>query len=248
MILRMHPRPIARWMPVVVGLLMSVSATAQSPARPVGNQPGNVKVVAVLPLGGLGIPNDIMRNLEAFFHKSITTMEGFDVIPPVDVQIAMQRHKKLAACGGGPKCAILAGRLLRADFAVFGTIGALGQDFSLNVRAVDVSTGKESGRVEAHLSGDRNVLIPEIRLAAYRLVAPDKIRGYLRVEIALAGVQVEIDGAVVGVTPFERPIELKPGDHRVLLKRPGYSEFKKKFTIRPFETAPLTLELSKEKE
>ncbi len=57
---------------------------------------------------------------------------------------------------------------------------------------------------------------------------------------------IEIDGAQVGVTPLLRPIEdLAPGAHVVTLKRPGFSEFQQEFTIKPFETAKLKLELGK---
>jgi hypothetical protein len=83
-------------------------------------------------------------------------------------------------------------------------------------------------------------------LATYKLLAPEKIRGALLIEIDVEGVEVEIDGKKIGVTPLTRPIEdLTPGAHLVVLKRPGYSEFQQEFSVNPFETAKLKLELGK---
>ncbi len=204
--------------------------------------------MAVLELGALGLSSAMRKNLELLIRNSITTMGGFTVIPPVDVQIALQnpKNKVVADCGGGPECAVAAGRLVGADRVVFGTIGSIGQSFSLNLRIMDVSTGKELGRDKSSISGSRDLVIPELRLATYRLVAPDKIRGSLIIEIDVAGVEVEIDGRAVGVTPIREPIgDLAPGPHLVVLKRPGFSQFQQEFTVKPFETAKLKLELGK---
>ncbi len=236
---------------VLTGLLVtaffaSAAASGKSDAQ---TKPAEVKKVLVLELTGLGIQSDIIRNLERYLRTSIATIEGFQVISPVDLQIALQdpKHRSIAECGGGPDCALKAARLVSADLVVFGNITALGQAFSLNVRALDVERGREVARQRANLSGSRDLLIPEVRLAAYRLVAPQRIRGSLLIDIDVEGVEVEIDGKVVGTTPLTQPVEdLKPGAHLVVLKRPGFSAFKKELDIRPFE--PTRLELTLEKQ
>jgi hypothetical protein len=109
---------------------------------------------------------------------------------------------------------------------------------------MDVRSGAELKREQSTISGNRNLLIPELRLAAYRLVAPNRIRGSLLIEVDVDGADVEIDGEHVGKTPLEGPLEgLKPGAHTVVVRRDGYSEFKKEITIEPFETPKLKLEL-----
>jgi hypothetical protein len=204
--------------------------------------------IAVLELGGLGIASDMMRNLEMLLRNSIATMEGVTVVSPVDVQIALRnpKYKDIANCGGGPACAVEIAKLVSADVVVFGTIGAIGQNFALNVRAMDVNTGKELARQQTSISGNRDLLIPELRLAAFRLIAPDRIRGSLLIEIDVEGVEVEIDGHKIGTTPIKDPVgNLTPGEHVVVLRRPGYSQFQQEFSIRPFETARLRLDLQK---
>lgn len=206
--------------------------------------------VAVLDLGALGMSSAMRKNLELLVRNSVATIPGFAVIPPVDIQMAIRdpRNKAVAECGGGPDCAVQLGRVLGANLVVFGTISTIGEAFSLDLRVMDVKKGKEKAREKSRISGTRDVLIPEVRLATYKLVAPDRIRGSLLIEIDVEGVEIEIDGGKVGTTPLVEPIEdLTPGPHVVVLKRPGFSEFQKEFVIKPFETAKLKLELGKAK-
>jgi hypothetical protein len=202
--------------------------------------------VAVLELGALGMSSGMRKNLELLVTNSIATMPGYRVIPAVDIQMAMRdpRNKAVAECSGGPDCAVQIGRLVGADLVVFGTISTIGEAFSLDLRAMDAKRGRAKARQKSRISGTRDVLIPEVRLATYKLIAPDRIRGALLIEIDVEGVEIEIDGQRVGVTPLAKPVEdLTPGPHIVVLKRPGFSEFRREFEIKPFETAKLKLEL-----
>jgi hypothetical protein len=204
--------------------------------------------VAVLELGALGLSSAMRRNLELLLRNSISTIAGFKVIPDVDVQMAMRdpKNREVAECGGGPKCAVLLGKRLNADLVMFGTISTIGEEFSLNLRVMDVRSGKEKAREQSRISGNRDLLIPGVRLAAYKLVAPHKICGSLLVDIDVEGVEIEIDGQRVGVTPLSKPLEnLTPGTHVVVIKRPGFSEFQQEFVIEPFQTAKLKLEFGK---
>lgn len=202
--------------------------------------------VAVLDLASLGIGNDIVASLQTYLRHSIATIETVDLISPVDIQIALRKDKTVGECGGGPKCAVMVGKLVRADVVVFGSVGGVGDTFNLNLRALDVATGDEVARQQTSLSGTRHQLIPEMRLAAFGLIAPERITGSLMVEIDVEGVEVEIDGQVVGVTPLAAAIKnLKPGPHLVVLRRPGYSQFQQEFEIEPFGTARIKLDLKK---
>jgi len=216
----------------------AVEAAQQAPSEPA------IRKVAVMPLGALGISSAMLKNLEMLLHNSIATIDEIEVIPGIDVQVAIQKNLEVSSCGGGPKCAVILGRATGADAVIFGNIGALGQAFNLSLRAVRTSNAKEIGRQQTSVSGNRDLLIPELRLAAYKLIAPNLVVGSLLIEIDVVGVEIEIDGKIVGITPLKKPVEnLKPGDHVVVLKRPGYSQFQKEFTIKPFETARLKLDL-----
>lgn len=207
--------------------------------------------VAVLEFNALGISSAVAKKLENYFRTSINTLGTFQVIDPLEIQITLQdaKNKEVASCGGGPECAVKIGKLVQADVVTFGTISGIAQAYNLNLRLLNVKDGKELARDQSNISGNIDLLIPEVRLAAYRLVAPEKIRGALQLEIDIQGVDVELDGQKVGTTPLKRPIEnLTPGQHVVVLKRPGFSEFQRELTIKPFETARLKIELAKVQE
>ncbi|HET6345546.1 MAG TPA: PEGA domain-containing protein, partial [Myxococcota bacterium] len=178
--------------------------------------------------------------------NSIRTMKGMLLIPPLDVQMILQSPKNsdLAVCGGGPECALRIGQAAGADVVVFGTLAAIGESFNVNLRALRVRDGKDLGKQKADISGNRDLLIPEVRIASYRLLAPEQIRGALLVDVDVQGVSVLVDGVEAGVTPLKGPLEgLTPGAHTVLLKRPGFSPFQQSLLIKPFETTRLRLEL-----
>ena len=56
---------------------------------------------------------------------------------------------------------------------------------------------------------------------------------------------VQIDGTVVGTTPF-RPLSLRPGSYVIRLLNPDYRPLLRKVTIRPGETSVLHVNLAEE--
>ncbi len=226
---------------VVAGLMFAMAdARAQAKTK-----------VVVLDLNGLGLHGrdaELPKALDTYLRNSVATIDGLQLLPPVDVQLAVQASKnsKLIECAGGAKCAGDIGKLMGADRVIFGGISAVGDAYSLNARVIETSSGKEVARYQATFAGSRDALIPEIRLAAYKLLAPDRILGSLMVKADVDGVSVEIDGEPRGMTPLSEPIKnLTPGKHTVVLKRAGYSQFQQELDIRPFETAKLQLKLDK---
>lgn len=226
---------------IALGIVLAVAAGEASERR-----------VAVTNLEGLGLDDKIIAAFERYLETSIGTIEGISTISSIDVEIALQdpRNEALRNCGGRERirCAAALGRYLGADTMVYGTIGAIGSSYSVNLRAVDVSNGQESAKHSATISGSRDQLIPEVRLAAFKLIAPDKIFGTLTVDIEIAGVAVEVDGKDIGTTPLPNPaVPLPPGPHVIVLRRPGFKEFQREFEIEPFETSRLELQLEMQK-
>lgn len=210
----------------------------------------NSRKVAITDLSGLGLESKLVRAFERYLETSVGTIDGVSTISSIDVEIALQdpRNEAIRRCDGGSRarvqCAADLGAVLGADTVIYGTIGAIGDSYSVNLRAVDVASRRESAKHSATIAGSRDKLIPEVRLAAFKLVAPDKILGTLEVDIDVPGVLVEIDGKELGTTPLADPlVQLPPGAHVVVLRRPGFDEFQQEFDIKAFETARLQLEL-----
>ncbi|MEO1483931.1 MAG: PEGA domain-containing protein [Myxococcota bacterium] len=229
-----------RWIyAALLSLLTSVAVAAP-----------RAKKVVVSDLSGLGLDNRVIGAFARYLETSLKTIEGVTLISSIDVEFALQdpRNRDLADCGGGTRartvCAAKIGALVGANIVIYGTIGAIGESYSVNLRAVEVSSGRQLVKHTATIAGSRDRLIPEVRLAAFKLVAPDRIFGSLKIDTDVEGVLVEIDGKEVGTTPLADPIaNLTPGSHVVVLRRPGFKEFQQEFRIKAFETAKLKLEL-----
>jgi PEGA domain len=70
-------------------------------------------------------------------------------------------------------------------------------------------------------------------VAAYRLVAPDKVRGALALLTDARGARMYLDGKPIGVTPLAAPISGLPvGEHSLRIARDGYADFLRPITIR----------------
>ena len=236
-------------------LLPNVAEASKKPAHAKSEPAGDASQdqshatpirVAVLELASLGLPEEMRRNLQILLNNSIRTMDNIQPIGTLDVQMMLQgpKYAELNNCGGGPDCAARIGRAVGADVVVFGTLASIGDNFSLNLRAIVAATGQEQGRQKVEVSGSRDVLIPAIRLAAFRLLAPEQVHGALMVDTNVDGVMISIDGKKAGTTPLMRPIErLHEGEHVVVVTRDGYTTQTEKLTIRPFETTRLRLQL-----
>ena len=190
--------------------------------------------------------NAMRRNLDLLLRNSIATLPDVQIIKPVEIQmtLGMKKNKDIRDCGGGPKCAWRTGKAVGAHLVVFGTISSMGDNYALNLRLFNIKLGKEARRDKTTISGNRNLLIPELRLAAFRLVAPRKILGSLLVTIDLDGVKILLDKKEVGITPLKEAIpNLKPGKHVLTLQSEGYDTLKQTVEIHPYETTRLVVDL-----
>ncbi len=204
--------------------------------------------VLVWQLSSLGVDPEMAHNLEGFLRNSVSTMPNMRVVSVVDLNLALSKpkNKALKSCTGGPQCAAKMGRLVGAEVVVFGSIGGMGTAFSLSLVAVDPKTAKVVAKKRANVSGSRDLLIPGVRLAAFGLLAPELIKGALRVDVQASAVSISIDGVKVAETPFSGVVEgIAPGKHKVELTKSGFAAFSDEVVIKPFETTRLKVELKK---
>jgi len=210
--------------------------------------PTEGRKVLVGELTGLGLDERIVEAFQNYMQSSLQTIDGVTLVSRIDLDFALadKRNRRYRTCKGLPRtrCAVGRGELVGADVVVHGTITSLGEAFNVNLRAVGVKERRVLGKYSAAISGSRDQLIPKVRLAAFELIAPDKVLGSLFVETDVSGVAIEIDGKSVGTTPLDDPVtNLTPGKHVLVLRRPGFKEVRQEFTIEAFETARLKVEL-----
>jgi len=135
---------------------------------------------------------------------------------------------------GGANTPVPAGYVpINGNDFVTGNVGGLGDSYVINLKLVESRGAREIRRVSEPLHGDPDALIEEIRVAAYRLVAPEKLKGSLAILADARGARIFLDGKPIGVTPVAGSISALPvGEHSLRIALDGYADFLKPVTIR----------------
>lgn len=198
--------------------------------------------VSMVGLDALGMDEERVRRLETLFLKELELLTNKRV---PDRRAVARLSRRLQKCDGGNKCLAAIGKALNSDFVVVGSVASLGDSFVLNIKAVSSKTGDELRRIESDpLRGRPDELIDAIRVAAYRLLAPEELVGSITVLADRAGATVEVDSKVVGKTPLTKPIEGLPlGEHTLKVSAGEFGEFENKVQIRFQKTTRVVVNL-----
>ncbi len=149
-------------------------------------------------------------------------------------------------CGGEEKCLTAIGKRLDVDYVVTGTVGSLGDNYVLNIKAVEVATGKSQKIQSPPLKGTPDELIERVRVAAYSLLAPDQLHGSLQVQSDLVGANVTLDGKSVGHTPLANQGvigKLSLGKHKLHVEAKDYAPFDDDVEVHFQKVSPVVVRL-----
>ncbi|MBL4634706.1 MAG: PEGA domain-containing protein [Kofleriaceae bacterium] len=220
--------------------MLLVASTGVSSAQP-STTTTNTKV-ALVGFDALGMDSERVLRLETLFHKELERLSG----NPVPNRLSVQKlSRRLQRCDGQSKCLAAIGKALNVDYVISGNVAALGDSFILNIKAIDVTAGKELRRIESDpLRGQPEKLIDSIRVAAYRLFAPEQLQGAILVLADREGAKVEIDGKLVGVTPLRTPIfKLPLGPHQLRVDGAEFGSFQREVIVRFQKTTRVIVRL-----
>ncbi|MBK7539340.1 MAG: hypothetical protein IPI49_29065 [Myxococcales bacterium] len=103
---------------------------------------------------------------------------------------------------------------------VAGSVGALGDNYLLNIKVVEVATARQLRRSPPSHCAAPPMIIDSVRVAAYRLLAPEQVHGSIAILSDLIGGEVLVDGSGWGLRPAGAVTRLDPGAH-VCGSRPG---------------------------
>jgi hypothetical protein len=217
-------------------LVLSLLLTSVAPA---GAAP-----LALFRLDPLGIQPDVVDQLERLLRVELERVAGGALPSRADIDKVLATNKKLAGCTADPECLAPIARALKSPRIVAGNVGGLADSYVVNLKLVEAD-GRELRRVTATLRGSQAELIEEIRVAAYRLVAPDRLRGGIAVLSDVSGAKVELDGAQVGTTPLAQPVaNLSIGVHHLKVTRDGFSPFGEDVPVRFEKTTQVVVRQS----
>jgi hypothetical protein len=228
----------------VIAVLTAASARAQGGQG--GAAPAKRATIALLSIDPLGLDAELVGRLEALFRLELERLQGAPLPARRAVDKVVASDAALRGCTGEPECLAAIGKKLGVQFMVSGTVAALGDSYVIDLKLVDVSTGKEVRRVEEPLSGSPDELIEAVRVAAYRLFAPDQLKGSIAVLADVNGAQVFLDGKRLGKTPIAQPVaNLAVGKHSLRISATGYSDFLQEVEVRFQKTTQVVVSLSR---
>jgi hypothetical protein len=225
---------------------IAVGGPARPPghAQPAGDDPGAgegpgpeaalTQKIGVWRLDPLGIEAELVARLEALFRSELDRLARHPIPSLRAMERAVGRDRRLRDCTGEDRCLSAIGGKVGVDVMVSGSVAALGDSYILDVKAVDVKSGKQLRRISSDpLRGSPDELIEAIRVAAYGLLAPEQLYGSIVVLSDLVGAEVSVDGASVGKTPLPGPIARQGlGPHRLRVEAAGYLPFEDEVEVR----------------
>jgi hypothetical protein len=196
-------------------------------------QPPEIKEsYALFRLDPLGIEPQIVDQLERILRVELERVIGRPLPSRDKVEKVAAQNPKLAACTADPQCLMLLAKALGVSRIVAGNVGGLADSYVVNLKLVD-NDGRELRRVSAPLRGSPEELIDEVRVAAFRLIAPERLVGAIAILSDVPGAAVTLDGRPVGMTPLPGPLAaLSVGVHHLTVNREGFSGFDEDVPVR----------------
>jgi hypothetical protein len=223
--------------------LMSAGIHAQ-PATPAPSEELLDKKIAVWRFDALGIDNEIVQRLETLFRMELDRLDKVPQPSRRDIERTVSAAEQ--NCTGEEKCLQSIGKKLGVEYVVTGTVGSLGDNYVLNIKVVEVATGKSQKIQSDPLRGSPDELIEGVRVAAYRLLAPQQLHGALQIQTDLVGAEVTLDGSKVGATPLPNGgviAKLPLGKHKLEVAARGYDKFDSDVEVHFQKVSPVVVRL-----
>ncbi|MDY0000290.1 MAG: PEGA domain-containing protein [Polyangia bacterium] len=213
------------------------------PAR--AQAPERIAIWRIDPLGGLS--SEIVARLESLLTQELGRLSG-EIVPSIKTQQEQRKHRSLRSCEGADLCLAAIGRSLKVGIIISGTLASLGQDYVVTLKAVEAATGRSIRRISETLSGEREQLIEAVRVAAYRLLKPEQLRGSLQVLVNIPGATIFLDGQKVGVSPLRTALSnLEVREHSLRITHPEFVDFIRKVNVRFQKTSLVRVTLNRPK-
>jgi hypothetical protein len=202
--------------------------------------------LAVWRFDALGIDPELVARLETLFRRELDRLDRRKAMPSRrDIDRAITGAAR--DCTGEDRCLAAIGKKLGVELIIAGTVGQLGDNYILTIKSVDVATGATRQRIQSDpLRGQPDELIEGVRVAAYRLLAPDQLHGAIQLQTDVVGAEVRLDGAALGTTPLPRNGvigKLAIGVHRLRVAATGEPPYEDDVEVRFQKVSPVVVRL-----
>ena len=237
------------WIVIAPAIAVPV-ARADAPTPVTGPEETLNQKIAVWRFDALGIAVELVAKLEALFRSELDRLDKQQL--PSRREMEKLVTGAAADCTGEDRCLAAIGKKLGVDIVVTGTVGSLGDNYVLNIKAVETATAKQLQRIQSDpLRGSPDDLIEGVRVAAYRLLAPAQLHGAVQIQTDLVGAQVSLDGTSIGKTPLAGNgvvSKLALGTHKLRVEATGYAPFEDDVDIHFQKVSQVVVRLLPSKE
>lgn len=135
---------------------------------------GEKPLVAVAPLSARSIDSGSVEVIEDAIASELVKTQKVRVLERAQMdRILKEQGFQQAACDQS-NCSVEMGRLLAVNKMLTGSLGRIGNTYSLSLRMVDVESGEVTGSVTKSKSGDIDAVLTDLLPSAVRqLVSPE---------------------------------------------------------------------------
>jgi TolB-like protein len=139
----------------------------------------NKPLVAVAPLSARSVDSGSIQVIEDAIASELVKTKKVRVLERAQMsRILAEQGFQQTACDQN-NCSVEMGRLLAVNSMLTGSLGRIGNTYSLSLRMVDVETGEVTGSITTSKSGDIDAVLTDLLPSAVRqLVSPDATTGH----------------------------------------------------------------------
>ena len=204
------------------------------------------KTISVLNLDPNGLTNQEAKIITDRIRSTLPRLGVYNVQERGKMEAIFDEMKfQLSGCAS-EECVVQAGQLLGAEKMLYGSVGHLGNFFTLELMILDVETGSIEQTCSYEVQGDIGKLLKGAEEALSKLLdleysgdissgvnqptsnpmqsAFTGIGGRLDIETSPTGASVFLDGEELGKTPLTKQ-NIRPGPHVLLLRLQNYQDY-----------------------
>jgi hypothetical protein len=210
--------------------LLSSSLLAAPPTKK-KTKPLPSPSVAVASLDGIASAADkaaVELELRGLLPATGYTVQKKD---KTDATLAAVQKLGLTCDSGDIDCLIRVGALSGVNVVIKGLLSTDGDNFALDLVAVDVNGLRERARVRVAVPRSGAGRKAALESAVTGVLRPEAWRGLLRVDVNVRGASIVVDGVPRGFSPLSTPVELTPGPHALFVVLEGFRSHKESVEV-----------------
>ena len=204
--------------------------------------------VAVLDFDGIGIAKTEASILTQRFRSELVTTNAFRIIERGQMESILEEVGFQQTGCTSSECMVEVGQILNVHRMIGGTIGKLGEVYTLDLRMIDVESSQILESFSEDHRGKLGDLLPVIKQMAKRFAlwkmekerakAPVPKVGSLEIFSTPEEAALFINGEKVGNTPYGIN-NLEVGEYQIRLEKEKYVDFEKAITVSENQVARL---------